>query len=142
MWIDSNILKITAIIEIIAIAILVWSIVRLFKRDYGRAIVGLIIVICLGLCPIPFIHGHVAAPVIFKCEKLPDGRFVVQDSTRHCHECADSTQVFTAIVWQEVQLNLFDKCISCHKTLFDHETIQLTEQELYAQGILPAAPWE
>ena len=142
MWIDSIILKITAIAIIIAIAILIWSIVRFVKREYGEAIVGLIVVICLGLCPIPFIRGHVAAPVISKCEKLPDGRFVVQDSTRHCYECADSTQVFTAIIGQEVQLFLFDTCISCHKTLFDHETKQHTEQELYAQGILPSAPWE
>lgn len=141
MWWDSNTLKLVAFIGALMIAILIWTIVMFVKKE-GEAFVGLITVVCLGFCPFVILRGHMADPVISACRELPDGRFEVQDSTRYCYEIVDSTQVFTAVIESGTQLSIFETCTICNKTLFDHETEQHTDAQIYANSILPSAPWE
>lgn len=148
MWWNSNIIKFIVIpFAGLVIIPLIWAIVRKIvkwkEESFANVIFMLIIyVVPVSLFPITFIIEHKASPVTSACRELPDGRFEVQDSTRYCYEVVDSTQIFTAIIEQKARLSLFDTCTICRKTLFDHETEQHTDAQIYANRILPSAPWE
>ena len=148
MWWDSSTLRVIVILYLgLVIVPLIWAIVRKIvkwkEESFANIIIMLIIyVVPASLVPLTYILKHNDAPVISACRELPVGRFEVQDSTRHCYERIDSTQVFTAIIEQESPLTLFDFCTVCNKTLSDHYDEQLTDAQIYANSILPSAPWE
>lgn len=141
MWWYSSNMKIVVFSGVILIALLIWTVVMQFKRD-KRTFVGLALLICFGFIPFVIIRSHTAKPVVSAYQVLSDGQIQVQDSTRHCHENIDSTQVFTAIIKQKLQLSLFDVCTICNKTLFDHYCEQLSDAQVYANSVLPLTPGE
>ena len=141
MWWDSNILKVVAIWGVFIIASLIWTVVMLFKRD-GHAIAGLLLLICFGMVPFVMIRDHIAEPVVSDRQVMPDGRLRVKDYTRHCYENIVKTEVFTTIIDPKAQLSVFDTCIICGNTLFDHYRKQLSDAQIYARSILPSTPGE
>ena len=140
LW-DSNIIKLIAAIGILMVAALIWTTVLYIKRE-KEFFIGLTLLLCLGVVPPILVRGHTAKPVISTCLTLADGRLQVKDSTRHCYEVEDSSQVFIAILEPGSQLALFETCTICHKTLFDHQTKQYTDAQMHANSILASAPWE